>query len=96
MKRHLEQLKEISNLKDNWNGNGAKAIPSIVILRAINLFRLIEMKDRLIEVFPLPYEGVQVEYDNVYGNRIEIEVLKNNLILHCEKEIIDVDDTIIL
>lgn len=53
------KLNEISILKNNWNGYGAKPIPKIVIQKVGNLLTL-NFKDKP-KIFPTARESIQLE-----------------------------------
>ncbi len=68
---NLEKLNTISNLRDNWNGNQAPALPKAVIAK-VSAFL-----DKLIiqpEIFPTACCTIQLEYDNSRRDHMEIEI----------------------
>lgn len=70
-KQHSEKLKSIRSLKQNWNGNGADAIPVKLVDTVESLI------DKLIiqpEVFPTALGTIQLEYDNARRDHMEIEI----------------------
>ncbi len=70
-KHNIEKLKSIRLLKQNWNGNGADAIPVKLVDTVESLI------DKLIiqpEVFPTALGTIQLEYDNARRDHMEIEI----------------------
>ena len=68
------KLKQIASLGDNWNGNGAEAFSKghIRLLDSI-----IDGLKYTPEVFPTGCNTIQLEYDKVNGDHLEIEVPEN-------------------
>ena len=83
----IERLERFKELKDNWNGYGAEPFDKDFLnsmIKFINRFKE-EWFDGLY-VFPLPYNGIQLEYDFGYneGNEfLEIEVCKDESKCSC-------------
>ncbi len=68
---NVEKLRKIGQLKDNWNGNGAAAIPRPVIDKVEKIIRELSIQP---EVFPTALSTIQIEYDNARGDHLEIEI----------------------
>lgn len=68
---NLKKLDEIGNLKDNWNGNGAAAIPPALIKKTRALIKSMKIQP---EIFPTPLETIQFEFDNPHHDHMEIEI----------------------
>lgn len=74
---NLEKLKEISELKDNWNGYEADLISREVIEFIDNFLHNCAMQP---DIFPLPSGGIQVEYDREDGAYLEFTVSDEDII----------------
>ena len=68
---NLKKLDAIALLKDNWNGNGAKAFRPELISKARNIITFLDIQP---EVFPTACESLQLEYDKEDGAHLEIEL----------------------
>ncbi|MBR3279121.1 MAG: hypothetical protein IKG01_09545 [Lachnospiraceae bacterium] len=68
---NLNKLEEIGNLKDNWNGNGAAAIPPSLIKKARALIKNLTVQP---EIFPTALQTIQLEFDNPRHDHMEIEL----------------------
>ncbi len=72
LKTHnLNKLGQIRSLRDNWNGNGAPALPKDVINRVEALISELVIQP---EVFPTALGTIQLEYDNSRRDHMEIEI----------------------
>ena len=68
---NLKKLEDISTLKDNWNGNGARKIPDVLIKKARALLKALTIQP---EIFPTALETIQLEFDNSRHDHMEIEL----------------------
>ena len=68
---NLEKLDSIRSMKDNWNGNGAPAIPKTVTDRVEQLINGLSIQP---EIFPTALGTIQLEYDNSRRDHMEIEI----------------------
>lgn len=68
---NLKKLEEISSLKNNWNGNGAPAIPQVLIKKTRALLKTLAIQP---EIFPTALETIQLEFDNPNHDHMEIEI----------------------
>ena len=68
---NLRKLKKIQSMKDNWNGNGAPAIPVSLIKKVTKLVNELEIQP---EIFPTALGTIQLEYDNSRRDHMEIEI----------------------
>ncbi len=68
---NLRKLENISNLRDNWNGNGAPAIPKTVIEKTRKIIENIPIQP---EIFPTALSSIQLEYDNSRRDHMELEI----------------------
>lgn len=80
---NLKKLETIASLKDNWNGNDAKAFQESLITKVRNIITFLDIQP---EVFPTACESLQLEYDKLDGSHMEIELTESN-----EAEIFVVD-----
>jgi hypothetical protein len=71
---NVEKLKRISELKDNWNENGAKAFPKSQIEKVSNILTYLDNQP---EIFPTACDSIQLEFDNG-KNHLEIEIFNND------------------
>jgi hypothetical protein len=74
----INKLKEISKLKDNWDGYGAKIIPKKVIRKAKQILKKSNFD---FMIFPTGRESIQLELENKY-EYFEIEIFKNKIHLY--------------
>ena len=73
----LEQINEIKNLRDNWNGNGAPAFSNELIERVKRITKnLISTPD----ILPTAEDSIQLEYENSSDEYLEIEIFENGQI----------------
>lgn len=68
---NLRKIRNIGNLKDNWNGNGASAFSKALIDRVMELVNTLPIQP---EVFPTALNTIQFEYDNSRHDHMEIEI----------------------
>ncbi len=68
---NLEKLNSIRSMKDNWNGNGASAIPKTVVDKVEQLINGLKIQP---EIFPTALGTIQLEYDNSRRDHMEIEI----------------------
>lgn len=68
---NLRKIRNIGNLKDNWNGNGASAFSKALIDRVTELVSTLPIQP---EVFPTALNTIQFEYDNSRHDHMEIEI----------------------
>lgn len=68
---NLKKLRNIGDLKDNWNGNGASAFPKTIIDRVTDLINKLPIQP---EIFPTALNSIQFEYDNSRRDHMEIEI----------------------
>ena len=68
---NLDKLYAISTLEDNWNGNGAPALPNPLINKVRSLLQELTIQP---EVFPTALQTIQLEYDNSRKDHMEIEI----------------------
>lgn len=79
--KFLSKFRDIQKLRRNWNGYDADPIPSIVIKRTR---RFLDHSSRLwayFEIFPTAADSIQLELLCSSGERIEIEIERDSLIL---------------
>lgn len=66
-----EKLSVISNLKDNWNDNGAAPFSKKLVEKVADIV------DKLLiqpEIFPTALGTIQLEFDNSERNHMELEI----------------------
>ena len=68
---NLKKMDEISALEVNWNGNGACEFSSELIARARGIITALERQP---ELFPLPGNSIQLEYEKIDGTYLEIQL----------------------
>lgn len=68
---NLKKIEEIAQLKDNWNGNGARAFEQKLLDTVKNIIMFLDVQ---LEVFPTAYNTLQLEYDKEDGAHMEIEI----------------------
>ncbi len=69
--KNLAKLDQIALLKDNWNGDGARAFQKTIITAARGIVTGLDIQP---EVFPTGDNSVQFEYDGPDGSYLEIEL----------------------
>ena len=75
LQNNLKRLFYISMLKDNWNGNGAKAFTQDLICRVRNIIISLNKQP---ELFPTPANSIQLEYEGDGNSYLEIEITELN------------------
>lgn len=75
IQENLKKLEQIASLTDNWDGNGAKAFDKQLIARVKDLIGALDVQ---LEIFPLSYGSIQMEYTKEDGSYLEIEVNLND------------------
>ena len=73
---NLNRLNSISELKDDWNGNGAPAFDDSVIEKVRALLVKLTIQP---EIFPTALQTIQFEYDNSRRDHMEIEIGDSDL-----------------
>lgn len=68
---NLSKLQTISELKENWNGNGAPAFSPALIEKTKNILSGLTIQP---EIFPTALSTIQIEYDNSRRDHMEIEI----------------------
>ncbi len=72
----IEKLNRISDLDDNWNGNGAMAF-SPDHIRNVNT--IVSFLSYTPEVFPTAADTIQLEFDKRDGSHLEIEIPESGM-----------------
>lgn len=85
---NLNKLNEIATLTDNWNENGAKAIPISLIDNVKGYINFLEVQP---EIFPTVAGTLQLEYDRENGAHLEIEIPE---VGDADVFIMDMDDNV--
>lgn len=74
---NLKKLKEISDLKDNWNDNNAKKFsPELISIVKNILENIVEQP----EIFPTANNSIQVEYELIDNSYLEFEIFEDKII----------------
>ncbi|MBR6238246.1 MAG: hypothetical protein IKQ83_04275 [Lachnospiraceae bacterium] len=68
---NLKKLKNIAELRENWNGNGAKPFSGSLIKKVRSLLEALPIQP---EVFPTALQTIQLEFDNARHDHMEIEI----------------------
>ncbi|MBQ8947754.1 MAG: type II toxin-antitoxin system Phd/YefM family antitoxin [Lachnospiraceae bacterium] len=68
---NLDRLKVIGELKDNWNGNGARAFDPGLIKKVIEIVMKIDIQP---EIFPSAMGTIEFEYGNSRRDFMSIEI----------------------
>lgn len=74
---NLKKLKEISDLKDNWNDNNAKKFSSELIFVVKNILENIVEQP---EIFPTANNSIQMEYELIDNSYLEFEIFEDKII----------------
>lgn len=69
-------FKDIENLQDNWNGNGAKAFSTTLIDRCKQIVSNLNVKPA---IFPTAKNSIQLEYEKDNGEYLEFEVFEDKV-----------------
>lgn len=74
---NLKKLKEISDLKDNWNDNNAKKFsPELISIVKNILENIVEQS----EIFPTANNSIQMEYELIDNSYLEFEIFEDKII----------------
>lgn len=68
---NFEKLKVISELQENWNGNGAPVFSKELIEKVGQILQALKIQP---EIFPTALSTIQLEYDNARKDHLEIEI----------------------
>lgn len=79
---NIQCLDDISRLKENWNGYGAKAFPADLILKCKNIAAGLDIE---MDVYQTGRQSIQFQYDKD-GDYLEFEVFQDHTIaMHVPK-----------
>lgn len=70
----LQKLNNIQNLKENWNGYGADAIPDTVLSLCRNIVMVLDVQP---DIYPTGRRTIQMEYEIEDRSYLEFEVYEN-------------------
>ena len=74
---NLKKLKEISDLKGNWNDNNAKKFsPELISIVKNILENIVEQP----EIFPTANNSIQMEYELIDNSYLEFEIFEDKII----------------
>ncbi|MEX2567939.1 MAG: hypothetical protein WD431_18475 [Cyclobacteriaceae bacterium] len=76
-------LKNLRNLKSNWNGYGGEPIDQAVIIKTEELISNLDFQP---QIFPTGRGSIQIEYFKNDDNLIEIEISKDELFVYKVEE----------
>ena len=76
IKENLEKIQDISELKDDWNGNGASAFNDTLIQKMKYLILRLNIQP---EIFPTARGSIQFEYEKETGEYLEFELFDTKL-----------------
>lgn len=76
LERNIKKLLAIRNLKNNWNGEGAKAFTIQLLDSVKNIVKDLEIQP---EIFPTALNTIQFEYDGQNDSYLEIEISDSNV-----------------
>lgn len=68
---NLERLQQISELENDWDGEGAQTIDKDLIKTVVNLIGKLRFQP---QIFPTACDSIQLEYDKTNGDYLEFEV----------------------
>ena len=71
LQNNLKKIDAISNLKTNWNGNGANAFKTELIDKIRRIISALYIQP---DIFPTPADSIQLEYDGPDDSYLEIEI----------------------
>jgi len=77
---NIKKLKSFLNLKDNWNGYGAKPFPKELINRCAALINSMYLSYQP-DIFPTGRNSIQFEYEKTNGAYLEIEIYDDRIAL---------------
>lgn len=75
--KNLEKLNKINQLTDNWNGYGAKPISNEIIQEVRTIITELNYQP---EIFPLPDNEIQIEFDGPNHSYMEIHIGTKDLV----------------
>ena len=75
--KSIVSLSEIAALPNNWNLNEAPAFSEQIILLCKNIVRSLTRQP---DIFPTANESIQMEWENVHGDYLEIEIFENGIL----------------
>lgn len=70
---NVQRLDDISRLKENWNGYGAKSFPADLILKCKNIAAGLNIE---MDVYQTGRQSIQFQYDKD-GDYLEFEVFQD-------------------
>ena len=76
IKENLEKIQDISELKDDWNGNGASAVKDTLIQKMKYLILRLNIQPK---IFPTARGSIQFEYEKETGEYLEFELFDTKL-----------------
>ena len=76
---NIRKILEIKNLKDNWNGYGAKIISDKVINLAIKIVN--KLDDQSFNIYPVARNSIQIEYNLDDRSYLEFEIFEDKISL---------------
>ena len=71
---NLDKLDVVASLKDGWNGNGAPAFSKPLVEKVRELLDNLDVQP---EIFPTALQTIQLEFDNLRKDHMEIEIGEN-------------------
>lgn len=71
----IKRLEQIQALDENWNGYGAKPIPTSVIGTAREVVQALQHQP---VICPTARESIQLEYERASGDYLEIELFADD------------------
>lgn len=74
--KNLNKLSMISNLNDNWNGNGAKSFSLDLVAKCSYIINEIIRQP---DIFPTGRNSIQMEYEKANGEYLELEVFEDEI-----------------
>lgn len=75
-KKQFDVLFKISELKDNWNNNGAKKFSDKLIVKCYSVLNELPV---LPEIFPVADGSIQFEYEKDDGSYLEFDIFENEV-----------------
>ena len=76
VEENLKKIHDISQLKDDWNGNGVSAFKDTLIEKIKYLVLHLDIQP---EIFPTACDSIQFEYEKENGEYLEFELFDNRL-----------------
>lgn len=73
----LKKLTTISELKDNWNDNGAKHFENSLLVKCFTILTVLEEFPP--EVFPVADNSIQMEYDGDNDSYLQFRIYDDNI-----------------